>query len=133
MPVTPTPAGAALANVAPATRAERPALDRSLTTAPAAAPRPADIAAAPARAVGLAPAGDRGLLPVLLSPPPPLAQLVFLLFLVAPGVILLLSAYPARLRMNGIGRSIVDERLGVVGIAFAMWAGFALALLLNRR
>jgi hypothetical protein len=48
-------------------------------------------------------------------------------------VILLLSAYPARLRMNGIGRSIVDERLGVVGIAFAMWAGFALALLLNRR
>jgi hypothetical protein len=62
--------------------------------------------------------------------------LILLLFALLPGGVLLLSTLPGHMgtvRAVRAGRSIVDDRLAIIAVAFAMWVGFAVALALNRR
>ncbi len=62
-----------------------------------------------------------------------LGGLALLLFIFIPAGVLLLSAVPGRAGPPGVGRSIVEERVTIIGVAVAMWVGVAVVLLLDRR
>ena len=62
-----------------------------------------------------------------------LGDLALLLFIFIPAGVLLLSAVPGRAGPPGVGRSIAEERVTIVGVAVAMWVGVAVVLLLDRR
>jgi hypothetical protein len=60
-----------------------------------------------------------------------LGDLALLLFVVVPAGVLLLSVLPGRAGAAGVGRSVPEERVAIVGVALAMWVGVALAVLLG--